>query len=244
MTTPPRQHRAPSAARTPRPDGIVIAIDGPAGSGKSSTAKAVAARLGYRHLDSGAFYRALTHAALREGIPPEEWDRLTEEEMGRFRIDSAPAERGYTLLVGGDPVGPELRTPEVNAHVSRMAAVPAVRGWLMDALRRAGERGALVADGRDIGTVVFPDAELKLFLVCGARERARRRLLEQGIDAPSEEEITCEADRLGSRDAMDSGRAVAPLLRAEDAVLLDTSGLSFDAQVAAIVRMAEARASA
>lgn len=244
MSTTPRQERAPRAPRPQRPDGIVIAVDGPAGSGKSSTAKTVAARLGYRHLDSGAFYRALTFAALRSGLPAEDWDRLTEEELDRFDIDSAPTERGYTLLVAGEPVGPELRTPEVNAHVSRMAAVPAVRGWLMDALRRAGERGALVADGRDIGTVVFPDAELKLFLVCAPRERARRRLLEQGVESPSEEELSCEAERLGSRDAMDSGRAVAPLLRAEDAVLLDTSGLSFDAQVAAIVRMAEARARA
>jgi cytidylate kinase len=220
---------------------LIIAIDGPAGSGKSSTAKAVAATLGYRHLDSGAFYRGITLAALRAGIDPERWESLTPEELDGLGVGSATGERGYRITLRGEDVSAEIRSAEVNAHVSRMAAVPAVRAWLLGALRRAGEQGGLVADGRDIGTVVFPDAELKLFLVCAPEERARRRLLEQGSSGPSEEEIRAETERLTERDRADSSRAVAPLLQAPDAVLLDTTKLDFTAQVDAIVHLARER---
>jgi cytidylate kinase len=222
-------------------DGIIIALDGPAGSGKSSTAKAVAAEMGYRHLDSGAFYRAITWAALQAGIPEERWDGLTDQQLDALDVHGRPGGAGYTLAVAGREVAREIRSPEVNAHVSRMAAVPAVRTWLMGALREAGARGGLVADGRDIGTVVFPDAELKVYLVADPRERARRRLLEQGVAAPSAGEIEAEAARLQGRDEIDSTRAVAPLARAADAVELDTTALDFPHQVAEIVRMARAR---
>jgi cytidylate kinase len=222
------------------PDGIVIALDGPAGSGKSSTAKAVAAELGYRHLDSGAFYRAITHAALQAGIPAERWPELTAAELDRLDVHGRPDEKGYTLTVSGADVSAEIRSAAVNAHVSRMAAVPAVRSWLMGALREAGARGGLVADGRDIGTVVFPDAELKVYLVADPAERARRRLREQGREAPSDDEVGAEAGRLLGRDEVDSTRAVAPLARAADAVEVDTTGLEFAAQVAEIVRLARA----
>lgn len=227
-----------------RPDGLIIAIDGPAGSGKSSTAKAVAATLGYRHLDSGAFYRGITLAALRAGIDPGRWESLTPEELDGLGVGSVAGERGYRITLRGEDVSAEIRSAEVNAHVSRMAAVPAVRAWLLGALRQAGERGGLVADGRDIGTVVFPDAELKLFLACAPEERARRRLLEQGSGRPSEEEIRAEAERLAARDLSDSTRAVAPLLRSPDAILLDTTELDFTAQVGAIVELARERESA
>ena len=225
-----------------RPDGIIVALDGPAGSGKSSTARAVAGRLGYRHLDSGAFYRALTLAALRAGIAPERWDALTHDELDRLDVHGRPAEGGIHLSIGGVDCGLDIRSGEVNAHVSRMAAVPAVRAWLMDALREAGARGGLVADGRDIGTVVFPDAELKVYLVADPAERARRRLREQGVAEPGEDEVRAEAARLLGRDEIDSGRAVAPLSQAADAVLLDTTGLAFDEQVETIVRLARERA--
>jgi cytidylate kinase len=225
-----------------RRDGIIIALDGPAGSGKSSTAKAVAARLGYRHLDSGAFYRALTLAALRAGIPAERWDGLTHAELDALEVEGVPADRGYRMTVRGRDVSDEIRSHEVNAHVSQMAAVPAVREWLMDALRGAGATGGLVADGRDIGTVVFPGAELKVFLVADPAERARRRLRERGDAELSDDEIVAEAARLQGRDAIDSGRAVAPLLQAHDAVVLDTTELTFEAQVEAVVRLARERA--
>ncbi len=223
------------------PDGIIIALDGPAGSGKSSTAREVARRLGYRHLDSGAFYRAITHAALRAGIPAERWPALTPEELDRLDVHGRPAGDAYALGVGGVDVTAEIRRPEVNAHVSAMAAVGAVREWLMDALREAGARGGLVADGRDIGTVVFPDAELKVYLVADPHERARRRLREHGVAEPSDTEVRGEAARLLGRDETDSTRAVAPLARAADAVTLDTTALEFEAQVLEIVRLAKAR---
>lgn len=225
-----------------REDGIIIALDGPAGSGKSSTAKAVAARLGYRHLDSGAFYRALTLAALLAGIDRERWGELSPAELDGLGVSTEPDERGYRMLLRGADVSREIRSPDVNAHVSRMAAVPAVREWLMDALRAAGARGGLVADGRDIGTVVFPDAELKVYLVCDPLERARRRLREQRAADLSEEAVRAEAERLQGRDAIDSGRAAAPLRQADDAVVVDTSGLTFEAQVETVVRLARDRA--
>jgi cytidylate kinase len=223
------------------PDGIIIALDGPAGSGKSSTAKAVAARLGYRHLDSGAFYRAITLAALRAGIPAERWPSLSEGELDALDVHGKPNESGYTMYMRGADVSAEIRSGEVNAHVSRMAAVPAVREWLMGALREAGARGGLVADGRDIGTVVFPDAELKAYLVADPLERARRRLREHGSEVPSEAEVVEEAARLQGRDEIDSTREAAPLKCADDAVVVDTTLLSFEEQVEEIVRLARAR---
>jgi cytidylate kinase len=226
---------------TRHPDGIIIALDGPAGSGKSSTAKAVAAELGYRHLDSGAFYRAITLAALRAGLSVDGWEALSPAELDRLDVHGRPHAAGYTLTLAGEDVSAAIRAAEVNAHVSRMAAVPAVRTWLMGALREAGARGGLVADGRDIGTVVFPDAELKVFLVADPAERARRRLREQGSQAPSADEVGAETHRLLGRDRVDSTRAVAPLARAADAVEVDTTGLEFSAQVAEIVRLARAR---
>ena len=223
---------------------IIVAIDGPAGSGKSSTARAVAAELGYRHLDSGAFYRALTLAALEAQIPPERWTSLSADDLQQLGVEWSAEADGFHMRVGGRDATTAIRSPEVNAHVSRMAAVPGVREWLLDALRSAGETGGLVADGRDIGTVVFPDAELKVFLVCDASERARRRLREQGVPDPDQGALGAEVARLADRDRQDAGRAVAPLLRAADAVQLDTTELDFGAQVRAIVRLARDRARA
>ncbi len=217
---------------------MIIAIDGPAGSGKSSTAKAVAAELGFRHLDSGALYRAITWAALEADLPVEEWMQLDARTLDSLDVRSIPAPYRFDVAVRGRIVGDEIRSPEVNAHVSRMAAIPAVREWLLGALREAGRSGQLVADGRDIGTVVFPDADLKLFLVCAPEERARRRLREQGITDDPADEVRREAARLQGRDEIDSGRAVAPLLPASDAVVIDTTELTFREQVDSIVELA------
>ena len=224
-----------------RARGIIVAIDGPAGSGKSSTAREVAARLGYRYLDSGAFYRALTLAALEAGVEPAQWPALDSEAIAGLGVEWQGTETGYHMRVGGREVAYELRAAQVNEHVSVMAAVPAVREWLLGTLRAAGAEGGLVADGRDIGTVVFPGAELKIFLVCEASERARRRLLQGGIDEPTPALITSEAIRLEDRDRQDSSRASAPLVRAADAVQLDTTALDFEQQVGAIVRLATGR---
>ena len=209
---------------------MIVTIDGPAGSGKSSTARAVARSLGFRHLDSGAFYRTLTHAALEAGIPPDDWDALTAGELDALGVGARAAGEGYVMTVGGKDVSAEIRSPRVNAHVSHMARVPAVRHWLLDQLRAAARAGDLVADGRDMGTVVFPDADLKVFLLCAPGTRARRRLAEQHLpDTP--DTVAAEIDRLLERDRLDTERAVAPLRRAPDAVDVDTTALAFQEQV-------------
>jgi CMP/dCMP kinase len=220
---------------------MIIAIDGPAGSGKSSTARAVAARLGFRHLDSGAFYRSLTATALDRGLPPERWAALDAGDLDAFGIHAEPVPGGYRLLARGVDLSERMRQTDVNAHVSLMAKLPAVRHWLLEQLRAAASGQDLVADGRDIGTVVFPDAELKVYLVAAAAERARRRLAEQGVTDPDAEQLTGEAERLTARDRIDSEREHAPLRQAPDAVLLDTTHLDFEQQVDAIVQLARDR---
>jgi cytidylate kinase len=220
---------------------MIITIDGPAGSGKSSTAKAVAARLGFKYLDSGAFYRALTFTALRAGIDPMEWPHLAPTQIDQLGVHGQVAGNGFHLFAHGEDITHELRSADVNAHVSLMARIPAVRTWLLERQREVGRAADLVADGRDLGTVVFPDADLKIFLTADPRARARRRLAEQGVDAPSEGELADAVAQLGQRDRIDSEREVAPLRQAEDAALLDTTELSFEQQVEKIVKLARER---
>jgi len=223
--------------------GQVVTLDGPAGSGKSTTAREVARRLGFRHLDSGALYRALTHALLTEGTPPESWRALTASELARFDIRLEPAAGNrFDVLLDGKVLGDaELRGPDVTARVSALAGLPTVRAWLIDRQRDAALRGNLVTDGRDMGTVVFPGAEVKVFLVADLEERARRRLLDHGVREPTPEQVREEAERLRDRDRLDSDRTSAPLRQAEDAWVLDTTGLDFEEQVGLIVARVRAR---
>lgn len=220
---------------------MIIAIDGPAGSGKSSTARAVARRLGFRHLDSGAFYRALTCAALAEAIPPARWPQLSEADLDALAVSARPEGEGFNLLRTGREITAELRRPEVNALVSEMARVPTVRNWLLGQLHEAARGNDIVADGRDIGTVVFPHAQLKVFLVADPEVRARRRLAEYGHTDPTPSELSAEVERLLQRDRSDSEREIAPLREAEDAVRIDTSNLTFEEQVERIVDLARSR---
>jgi cytidylate kinase len=213
----------------------VITLDGPAGSGKSTTAREVARRLGYRHLDSGALYRALTYALLNSGIPEEEWGSLPREAFDRFPIWLRPAGARLEVLLNERVLEEELRTPEVTARVSPVSAIPAVREWLLEAQRQAGKEGALVADGRDMGTVVFPDAEVKIYLTAALDQRAYRRFLERMERDPSDDELGEEAGKISDRDQRDSGRDVAPLKKPEGAIEIDTSNLSFEAQVQIII---------
>lgn len=222
---------------------IIIAIDGPAASGKSSTARAVAAELGYRHLDTGALYRAITLAALEAGGPPERWPEMTLSDVVDLGVTWGMDDGAFRMQVGGRDASEAIRSARVNEHVSQMAAVPSVREWLLSAQRAAAAGGGLVADGRDIGTVVFPDADLKIFLVCAPEERARRRLRERGVVDPDDATLADETERLVERDRLDSTRAIAPLRRAVDAVQIDTTTLDFGQQVRAIVRLARERMS-
>jgi cytidylate kinase len=221
----------------PRREGPVVTLDGPAGSGKSTTAREVARRLGFRHLDSGALYRALTVGLLESGRTPETWAALDQSDLEALAVRVTPHGAELQVGLGDRPLGPELRTPEVTALVSPLAKLPAVRGALLELQRQAGAAGRLVADGRDMGTVVFPDADVKVFLVADLRERARRRLLEQtGVD-PLPGDLATEMDRIGARDERDAGRSVSPLRRPEDAVDLDTTGLTFEEQVETVVAL-------
>jgi cytidylate kinase len=219
---------------------MIVTIDGPAGSGKSSTARAVAERLGFRHLDSGAFYRALTWAVLDAGIPASRWATLRAGDLDALRVHGEPAHPGYHMYAAGRDITHLIRSPEVNANVSPIAALPAVRGWLHDRLRAAASAGNLVADGRDMGSVVFPEADLKFFLVAETTVRAWRRLLERGLDPAAPGAVDAEVRAIEARDRIDSTRAVAPLCRPEGALEIDTTSLTFEQQVGAIVEQVRA----
>jgi cytidylate kinase len=220
-----------SAAR-----GLVITLDGPAGSGKTSTAQAVAKQLGFRHLDSGALYRALTFAFLEEGVPEQEWGTLESEQLGEFKIEVKAEGDRVNIYHDGTLLSSDLRSPAVTACVSAVAGLPAVRDWLLGVQRSVGANGNLVADGRDMGTVVFPDADLKIFLIASLEERARRRLLQDYGHEPAMAEVQEEARRIEERDQADRSRSHSPLKRPEGAVDVDTTGLPFEDQVSLILR--------
>ena len=214
----------------------VITLDGPAGSGKTTTAKAVAKRLGFRHLDSGALYRALTYALLEEGVPEQQWGSLGSEQLDELKVEVDSEGDDVNIYHDGVLLTTELRSPEVTACVSAVAGLPAVRGWLLGVQRRVGAHGNLVADGRDMGTVVFPDADVKIFLIAGLKERARRRLLQDHGREPTGDEIEEESRRIERRDQADRTRSHSPLRQPDHAVEVDTTGLPFDDQVSLILR--------
>jgi cytidylate kinase len=202
---------------------MVVAIDGPAGAGKSSVARAVAGELGFTYLDSGAMYRAVALAALRAGAE-------SAAVAGSVKI-----ELGEGVRLDGRDVSAEIRTPEVSEAASRAASEPAVREAMVAQQRRMLSDGDWVAEGRDIGTVVAPQAELKVFLTADPHERARRRAAELGADAATvlaEQQI---------RDQRDSTRELSPLAPASGAVVLDTTGLSLDEVVAKVAELARER---
>lgn len=214
---------------------VVIAIDGPAASGKSSTAQWVADVLGYRHVDSGALYRAATAAALRTRTPPADWTAdwlLASAES----VSLSPTATSFEPCIEDKSVEDEIRSPDVTRNVSQVAQMPEVRAWVNDHVRRIADSHDVVVDGRDMGTAVFPDASLKVFLVADPWERARRRLTQRLNRRATDEEIAEETDRLVHRDAQDATQTV----QAKDAVLIDTTYLTQPEQVDRIVALARA----
>jgi len=205
---------------------VIIAIDGPAGVGKSTVAKLLAARLGYLYLDTGALYRAVAWNTLRHGIDPADRERVVAS-LPTLSIQMLFHNGAMRVLVNDADVTGELRTPEVTAAASVVSAIPAVREWLLPVQRQIGQRGSVVAEGRDIGTRIFPSAPVKFFLEADATVRAERRhreLVAAGHGGPMEKTY----QDLSGRDERDRNRAVAPLVPAADARLIDTSSLQIE----------------
>ena len=210
---------------------VVIAIDGPAGSGKSSVSRAVASALGLRYLDTGAMYRGVTWAVCQAGIDPDDPQQVEEWVAGSNRpeIVSGTDPVHPTISVAGIDVSSPIREGEVTRNVSAVSAVPAVRTWLVGLQRQlaSASNSGIVVEGRDVGTVVFPEAAVKIFLTADASVRATRRAAETS-QSGEVSNIQDVASSLAVRDEKDSTRATSPLVRASDALELDTSDMTFD----------------
>lgn len=218
---------------------IVVAIDGPAGAGKSTIAKLAAEKLGYAYIDTGAMYRSVAWKFLQAGKPFDE-DFISGLSKTML-IDFKPEAKINRVFVDGTEVTDAIRTPEVTAIVSRVAAIGAVREAMVDQQRRMGEAGGVLMDGRDIGTVVFPNAQLKIFLTASVEERARRRYAEMVAKGQQVDLQQLQAD-IAERDKQDSERAISPLRQAEDALLLDTSDMGISEVTERILQLVQERA--
>lgn len=221
---------------------LVVAIDGPAGAGKSTVAREVAARLQYLYIDTGAMYRAVTLQVLRLGVSPTDFDQVASVASGlTVELGTDPREGVSQAFLDGENVTDYIRSQAVNEAVASVAANPLVRERLRDAQREMARRGGVVMDGRDIGTVVLPDADVKIYLTASLHERATRRYEEMRA-----QEGVCVTQaqlmrEIALRDAADSQRAVAPLERAPDAVLIDTTGLPVAEVVERIIHICRGR---
>lgn len=215
---------------------IIIAIDGPAGSGKSTTARLLAQKLGYLYIDTGAMYRAVTLFWLRSGLPLD--STSIESILPKIILELKQEDDYLYVYLNGIDVTKEIRFPEVTQYVSLISAIPSVREFLVNLQREYGKNGGVVLDGRDIGTVVFPNAHLKVFLTADIDERIRRRmqeLKEKGFDIDAVD----VRKQILERDRIDSSREHSPLRRAQDAILLDTTNLTIDEQVQKIYELAK-----
>ncbi len=213
-----------------------IAIDGPGGAGKSSLAKAVAKKLSILHVDTGAIYRTIGYAAFARGLNAKDESQIAPL-LKTIHIDMAFDEAGrQKMLLDGKDVSREIRLPEISMYASNVSALPCVRAYLLEMQRGIARKRSVIMDGRDIGTVVLPDADLKIYLTASAEERARRRCLElseRGTPEPYEAVLR----EINERDEQDMHRAIAPLREAADAIRLDTSALNFDESEKALLKL-------
>ena len=214
---------------------MIIAIDGPSGAGKGTIAREVAARLRYTHIDTGAMYRAVAWKARHDGV-----DLADESAVAALSERAAFDLADGRVAIDGHDVARAIRTPEIDAAAAAVARHPAVRRVLVARQRAMGERGGVVMEGRDIGTVVFPDADVKIFLDASPEERARRRANDPAHRASQSGALTDVATALAERDKSDSTRAVSPLARAADALHLETTGLTVEAVVERVMAAVEA----
>jgi len=217
---------------------LIIAIDGPSGAGKGTVARAVAARLGYRHIDTGAMYRALAWKALHDGVDLE--DERAVAVLGERAAFDVEAGR---IVIDGHDVKTAIRTPEMDKASAAVARHPAVRRALVARQRGYGEGGGVVMEGRDIGTVVFPSADVKIYLDASPDERARRRAADPAHASSKTSQLAEVATALAERDRSDSTRAASPLAVAPDAVVVDTTGVAVDDVIARVLALVRSRAS-
>jgi CMP/dCMP kinase len=214
---------------------VIVAIDGPAGAGKSTIAQRLAGRLGFTYIDTGAMYRAVALWAVRQAVAFDDLHRMEQLALAA-EITLEPGR----IRLNGEDVSEAIRTPEVSAGASKIAVIPAVRRAMVAKQRAIGERSSVVMEGRDIGTVVFPDAQVKIYLDARPEERVRRRLLEALAKGEKVAESALAA-QMKERDQRDSTRADAPLAQAPDAAFLDSTWLSIEEVVEAILRIVRAR---
>ncbi len=215
---------------------IIITIDGPAGAGKSTTARRVAEELGYVYIDTGAMYRAVTLAAIRSSADIDE--EFVSQLAGKVNIHLQPGEKGQRTFLNGDDVTEAIRDPEVTQLVSSLRSYSGVRRHMVQLQRAMGINGGIVMDGRDIGSVVFPHAHVKVFLVADIDERTKRRAGDLRASGLEVDEAVLR-QQIETRDGLDSGRDVSPLVKAEGATEIDTTSLSIDQQVQMIVDLAK-----
>lgn len=216
-----------------------VAIDGPAGAGKSTIAKAAAQELGFVYVDTGAIYRTVGLAAARRGYAPDARD-LIVAMLPELHIDMRYVDGVQRMFLNDEDVSEEIRTPIASSYASNVGAIPEVRTYLMDMQRRMAREYDVLMDGRDIGTVVLPDAQLKIFLTASAEERARRRF-KQLQEKGTEQDYETVLAEIIERDKRDMERETAPLKQADDAVLLDTSNLDREGSIAAVIALVHER---
>ncbi|MBQ7968452.1 MAG: (d)CMP kinase [Clostridia bacterium] len=212
-----------------------IALDGPSGSGKSVMARAVSKQLNILYVDTGALYRAIGLYMFRNEIDVSDSEKVISN-LKNINLELAQSEEGQVVLLNGENVNKDIRLPEISMYASKVSAIPKVREFLLDIQRNTAKKNNVIMDGRDIGTVIFPDAEVKIFLFASDEIRAQRRykeLIEKGIETTYEEVLS---DML-KRDENDRNRAVAPAVPADDAVMLDSSYLNIDQTISEIIRI-------
>ena len=216
-----------------------IAIDGPSGAGKSTVAKALAKRLGFVQVDTGAMYRSVGLYIYRKGIQPDDADAVIPQ-LENISIDLGFSEEGQRIYLNGEDVSEKIRQNEISAYASKVSAIPAVRAFLLEMQRKLAREHSVVMDGRDIGTVVLPDAELKIFQTASVKERAKRRYLELTEKGQIVDLETIKKE-IEERDYNDSHRAAAPCVPADDAVIIDNSNITIEENVAMITALYELR---